>query len=130
MAILHERIAYRGRSYVIEWYQDASGYAQALEYAEALADVDKKKLAALFMVMGDVGQIRNIQKFRSEGDKIYAFKPQPHRFLAFFYVGNRIIVTSAFVKKQDKLPINEKERALRCMKDYEARVKAGTYYEV
>jgi len=124
-----ELIAYEGRKFTIEWYWDDSGYSQPLEYAEALDDADRKKLAALLMVMGDIGQLRNKQKFRYEGDKIYAFKPQPHRFLAFFFVGGKVIITNAFVKKSDKLPPGEKDRALKCMRDYEQRVKAGSYYE-
>ena len=120
-----EIIAYEGTKLTIEWYYDDSGYSQAFEYAEALDDADRKKLAALLMVIGDIGQLRNLQKFRYEGDKIYAFKPKPHRFLAFFFAGGKVIITNAFVKKSDKLPPGEKDRTLKCMKDYEHRVKAG-----
>jgi phage-related protein len=123
-----EIVAYQGRKFTIEWYYDEGGYSQAFDYAEALAETDRKKLAALLMLMGDIGQVRNKQKFRFEGDRIYAFKPQPHRFLAFFFAGGKLIITNAFVKKSDKLPPGEKDRALKCMKDYEQRVKAGRYY--
>lgn len=123
-----ELIAYQGREFTIEWYYDHHGHSQALNYAEALDDADRKKLAALLMVMGDIGQLRNKEKFRYEGDKIYAFKPQPHRFLAFFFAGGKMIITNAFAKKSAKLPPGEKARALKCMKDYEQRVKAGSYY--
>jgi hypothetical protein len=41
-----------------------------LQYAEALDESDRKKLAALLRVMGDIGQVRNKEKFRYEGDKI------------------------------------------------------------
>lgn len=34
--------------------------------------------------MVNIGKILNIQKFRYEGDKIYAFRPKPDRFLCFF----------------------------------------------
>jgi phage-related protein len=123
-----EIVAYEGREFTIEWYYDASGYSQALEYAEALDDADRGKLAALLMVIGDIGQLRNKQKFRYEGDKIYAFKPKPHRFLAFFFAGGKVIITNAFAKKSDKIPPGEKDRAQKCMRDYEQRVKAGSYY--
>lgn len=79
--------------------------------------------------MGNMGQIRNKTKFRSEGHKIFAFKPQPHRFLCFFYMGKKIIVTNAFYKKTDKLPENEKERAIKSKNDYEVRIKRGEYYD-
>ena len=79
-------------------------------------------------MIGDTGKIRDERKFRNEGDKVYAFKPQPHRFLSFFVEDKKIIVTNAFWKKQDKLPKGEKERALRCMESYNKRVKEGKYY--
>jgi hypothetical protein len=124
-----EQIAYRGRKFTIEWYFDDSGYSQAREFAESLQHAEKRKLAMLFAALGDIGTIQNKTKFRYEGDKVYSFKPQPHRFLAFFFEGGKVIVTNGFTKKRDKLPANEKERALRCMKDYEIRVKASRYYD-
>jgi len=78
--------------------------------------------------MGDIGEIKDTTKFNYEGDHIYAFKPKPDRFLCFFYVGNKIIVTNAFRKKQPKLPQTEKDRAERNKKDYQSRVKKGEYY--
>lgn len=63
------------------------------------------------------------------GGADWMFKPQPHRFLCFFFNGEKIIITNAFIKKQQKLPHTEKERALKCKKDYENSVRKGTYYE-
>lgn len=87
------------------------------------------KVLNLFKMMGESGKIKDKSKFRNEGDKVYAFKPQPYRFLSFFVSGRKIIITNAFRKKQDKLPRNEKERALKCMESYNARVTRGVYYE-
>ena len=78
--------------------------------------------------MGEIGKIHNITKFRNEGDKVYAFKPQPHRFLSFFIEGEKIVVTNAFWKKQDKLPDSEKQKALKCRESYLKRVKEDNYY--
>ena len=55
-------------------------------------------------------------------------KPQPDRFLCFFCKGKKIVVTNAFEKKQDKLPVSEKQRALGIKKNYEKRVEEGIYY--
>jgi hypothetical protein len=78
--------------------------------------------------MGNIGVIKNETKFRHEGDKIYAFKPQPHRFLCFFFSGKKIIVTNAFHKKSEKLPEKEKIRALKIKSAYEERTKQDSYY--
>lgn len=123
-----EYVAYHGSKFTIEWYHDASGYSQAADFAESLDDADKRKLAVLLTALGDIGQIHNKEKFRHEGDKIYAFKPKPHRFLSFFFAGGKVIITNAFTKKQDKLPAGEKERALKCKQDYKNRIKVGSYY--
>ena len=74
--------------------------------------------------MGDFGKIFDKTKFNNEGDEIYAFKPQPDRFLSFFTYGKKIIVTNGFTKKTDKIPKKEKDLALRLRKDYLER-KAG-----
>ena len=100
-----------------------------MDFVESIEESDQRKLAVLLSALGDIGHIHNKEKFRHEGDQIYAFKPKPHRFLSFFFAGRKVIITNAFTKKQDKLPIPEKERALKCMQDYEQRVKKRTYYE-
>ena len=57
-------------------------------------------------------------KFRYEGDEIYAFKPQPDRYLAFFKKGKKVIVTNAYRKSGRKMPQSEKDMAIKCMEDY------------
>jgi len=125
----YDHIAYKGREFQIEWYYTPKGESQALSYYLKLSPEQRRKVMILFRIMGETGKIRDESKFRYEGDKIYAFKPQPHRFLSFFVEGRKIIVTNAFWKKQKKLPKGEKDRALRCMESYQRRVKEGTYYE-
>lgn len=123
-----KHVAYEGQEFRIEWYVNERGESQAFEYAEQMPKSHIAKLAQLFKVMGDIGQIRNETKFRNEGDKIYAFKPQPYRFLCFFTIGRKIIITNGFYKNEDKLPPAEKKRALENMQDYLNRVKRGEYY--
>jgi phage-related protein len=126
---LSDYIAYKGDFYQIEFYFDEKGKSQPRDYVgEKLDREDAKKFIQLLVMMGDTGQIRNNEKFRNEGDKIYAFKPKPHRFLCFFFDKGKIIITNAFIKKQQKLPASEKEKALRRKQDYEQRVRKGEYY--
>lgn len=124
-----EYIAFEGSKFTIEWFFDKKGKSLALNYFNELTDDEQIKLLSLFELIGNIGEIKNKTKFRSEGDKIYAFKPQPHRFLCFFFTGNKIIVTNAFHKKTDKLPVSEKERALKLKENFEMRMKEGDYYE-
>ncbi len=123
-----ERIAYEGLCLEIEWYFDENNCSQALEYYQKLSTDERIKVLKLFKRMGDVGKINDKTKFIYEGDKIYAFKPQPDRFLCFFCEGGKIIVTNAFRKKQQKLPNGEKERAMKARGSYVNRVNMGGYY--
>ena len=125
----NEYIAYHGDFFTIEWYFDHKDQSQAFDYYQSLNADERIKLLKLFKRMGDAGEIKDITKFVNEGDKIYAFKPQPDRFLCFFYDGKKIIVTNAFRKKQPKLPENDKEKALNTRDNYISRTQAGEYYD-
>ena len=125
----NEHIAYSGKNFTVEWYYDSRGKSAALKYYKALTMQERIKVLQWLKRMGDSGEIADITKFNYEGDQIYAFKPKPDRFLCFFYIGKKIIVTNAFRKKQQKLPDTEKERALKYKSDYETRIKRGKYYE-
>lgn len=122
-------IIYEGSKFTIEWYYTDTGKIPGLEYFNLLDKRRKVEALQLFKLMAEEGKILNITKFRHEGDGIYAFKPKPHRFLCFFFVGRKIIVTNGFEKKQDDLPKTEKERSMRYHKDYKTRIEKEDYYE-
>jgi len=125
----NEFVAYSGELFEIEWFFDIKGQSQPLDYYHAMSNSQKRKLLMLFKRMGDFGKISDKTKFRNENDGIYAFKPQPDRFLSFFTSNKKIIITEGFLKKGDKLPRNRKDRSLRIKNEYFERVKEGSYYE-
>lgn len=122
-------LAYKGKCFDIEWYFDENGKSQGLEFYLDQPVEEKRKILNLFRLIGDMGKILDIQKFRSEEDKIYAFKPKPDRYLCFFSENKKIIVTNAFVKKSQKLPKKEKDKALKNRESYFQRIQKGDYYE-
>ncbi len=124
-----QHIAYKGHLFTIEWYFDINGISRALNHFCKMTDSRQDRTLYLFKRMGDFGKITNKTQFRYEGDEIFAFKPQPDRFLCFFGKGRKIIITNAFLKKSDKLPREEKNKALRMREDYLLRVGEGKYYE-
>jgi hypothetical protein len=126
---MKQYIAYRGSEFTIEWYYDSKGQALALEFFKKQSKEKQRKLLNLFRLIGEQGKIFDTTKFRNEGDKIYAFKPQPDRYLCFFFREKKIIITNAFTKKTQKLPNNEKEFAINAYQSYEKRIKERTYYE-
>ena len=121
--------AYQGAEFSIEWYFDQKGKSLALEYFEKLPYQRKKKIFNLFKLFAKMGKIVNKEKFRYEGDKIYAFKTSPDRFLCFFFDGAKIIVTNAYTKKTAKMPQKEKQKALKAKEDYIKRCQGGKYYD-
>ena len=104
-------IAYAGRFITIEWFENASGKSQARDFFKSLSIQDRAKTIALFERIADMGKIYDKAKFRKEEGEIYAFKPQPNRFLSCFWKGKRIIVLTGFIKKSQKLPKKELKRA-------------------
>ena len=115
---MKSNIAYKGTEYTIEWHCDEKLESQPLEFFEKLDNSSKRKALSLFRLMGEMGQVHNKEKFRNEGDGIYAFKIHPSRFLCFFCSGKRIIITHAFTKKTQKLPKKEKNKALKIKRLY------------
>ena len=118
-------LIYKGEKYILEWYYDKNGKSVANEYYLKTSEDLQRKFLVLSKKMGDFGKIFDITKFRNEGDGIYAFKPQPDRYLSFFTVGKKIIVTNGFRKKTDKLPKNEKDIAMKYRQDYLERKDGG-----
>jgi len=118
-------VIYCGSKFTLEWYYDKKGKSVGYDYFLKISKEQRRKFLALAKRMGDSGKIFDKTKFIYEGDEIYAFKPQPDRFLSFFTVGKKIIVTNGFTKKTDKIPKNEKDLALRLRKDYLERQLGG-----
>jgi phage-related protein len=124
-----EIVIYQGSQFTIEWYFDERGVSLARNYYKSLVVERRVKFIKLVRLISETGKIFDITKFRNEGDQIFAFKPQPDRYLCFFIVGRKIIVTNGFEKKSQKLPQREKDMALKLKEDYERRIKKGAYYE-
>ena len=56
------------------------------------------------------------------GDNIFELRAKVgsdiSRVLYFFFVGHKVILTNGFIKKTDKTPHGEKDRAIRYRQDY------------
>ena len=118
-------IIYSGEKFTLEWYYDKNGKSVAYDYFMESTEDLQDKFLVLIKKIGEFGKIYDITKFRNEGDGIYAFKPQPDRYLSFFTDGRKIIITNGFRKKTEKLPKNEKELAIKYRQDYLERKTGG-----
>lgn len=126
-----ECLAHEHRGWRFEWYVNDKGNSPGIEYYhEKLDENEKDELTALFESLAECeGQLKNKEKIRNEGDKLFAFKPRPHRFMAFFVKGKTVIITHGFSKKRDDLPPNEKKKALAYRRDYNERNAKECYYD-
>ncbi|MEK6563571.1 MAG: type II toxin-antitoxin system RelE/ParE family toxin [Candidatus Omnitrophota bacterium] len=125
-----EYIFYQGEKFQVEFYFTVAGKMPAKECLEETALDVKVKLATLVKYMAEQGKIFDITKFRvvDSKEKIYEFKPLQYRFFNFFYEGRKIIITSGYMKKSQKVSGKDLERAREIKRDYVYRVKGGSYY--
>ncbi len=98
-----------------------SNSCQVEEYIKNLDEKDQKKVLALLDRVSDNGPPKNIQKSRKIriSDDIWEFKPTSQIRILWFYDGpGRIVLTHAFRKKRQDIPVNEVKKAEAARKSY------------
>ena len=109
----HTRLIYAGEIFRIEFLVAPGGRCLAKEWLEKQPLKIQNKFGALFKLLGDQGKIQNVQKFKylAGSDHIFEFKADAGRVLSFFFVDRRVVLTNGFLKKSQKTPKGEIERA-------------------
>lgn len=113
------KIAYAGRRFQIAYAREKSGRSPGADFFDELPIEDKAKLMNLFRLMGDDGAIRNKEKLGVLGDGLFEFKSFQIR-MPFGYAARErgvILITHGFVKKRDKAPKEEIDRARRILRE-------------
>ena len=112
-------------SYTVEYYERSDGTRPAEEF---ILSQDNKMQAKLFMTLEflkDKGPLLREPYSKSLGDGIFEVRAKQgsdiSRVLYFFVVGKKIILTNGFVKKTQKTPPGEIDRAQRSRQDYQSR---------
>jgi phage-related protein len=96
------------------------GNSPAQEFLDQLAEADQQKLAALFARMADHGVVTNEEKFKKLEGAIWEFKSSQIR-IPCFQDGRAWVLTHGFLKKKQKAPKREIERAERIMHEDQQR---------
>ncbi len=124
-------VFYVGEHYRVEFYFSEKGRMFAKEYFQDSDSQVQVKLLALVKYISENGRLYDENKFRlvDKHEKLYEFKPKHDRFFSFFHEGKKIIITHAYHKKTQKVDGQELARAIKYKRDYEQRVKEGSYYE-
>ena len=112
-------------SYSVEYYEREDGSRPAEEFILSQNNKMQAKLFMVLEVLEERGPALREPYSKSLGDGIFEVRAvvgsDISRVLYFFVVGKKIILTNGFVKKTQKTPSGEIDRAKRYRKDYHSR---------
>lgn len=114
-------LIYTGEKFSVYFHAESNVFSDVNDYFENCEEGTQASLLHLVKRISDTGIIFDETKFRIEDKvhKIYCFKPKQERFFCFFFIGKKIIITSAYTKKKQKLDRKALEKAIRIKKQYQ-----------
>ena len=111
--------------FTIEFYETAAGERSAEEFLDALDVKMRGKLVMTLKVLQEQGNRLREPYSKHLEDGIFEVRGKVgsdiSRVLYFFYYGGRIILTNGFIKKTQKTPRGEIEKAKLYRKDFMER---------
>ena len=111
--------------FIVEFYETREGQRPAEEFLDTLDIKMRSKLLMTLNVLQEQGSRLREPYSKHLEDGIFEIRGKVgtdiSRVLYFFYYGGRIILTNGFIKKTQKTPRNEIERAKRYRKDFMER---------
>lgn len=117
----------RKRMYDIIFYEDKNGYSEVrslLHVMEKDGRTNKESRINLSKIVAHIDKLRESgtrvgEKVTKHLDgEIWELRPLKNRILYAYYDNNRFIILTHFVKKTQKTPKREIERAKRYLRDY------------
>ena len=109
--------------YEMVFYERANGEIPVQEFLDSLPIKLREKTLRSLKLLQELGPQLHGEETEYIRDGLFElrtrFGSDITRIFYFFFVGRRIVVTSGFVKKSQKTPQREIERALRCKRDWE-----------
>lgn len=111
-------LVYSGKYFDVMWAIRKSGRSESKKFFERLERKEQDKLFALFIRLADTRQITNKQQFNYVDKGIWEFKRDQIRMPCYYSEDNKAVITHGFIKKTEKMPLNEFNRAIRIRKEY------------
>lgn len=109
--------------YEVVFYEKANGEVPVEDFLESLPIKLREKTLRSLTLLQELGpRLRGEEAEYIRGGLVELrtkFGSDITRIFYFFFVGQKIVVTSGFVKKSQKTPQREIERALRCKRNWE-----------
>ena len=112
--------------YKVEFYKDKDGKEPVKEYIIKLSEKNDKNSRINLnkirdYVLSEYGTRAGEPYVKHLDGEIWELRPLRNRILFFGYDGNRIILLSHFIKKTQKTPRREIDKAQRLMNNYTER---------
>lgn len=106
----------------IEFYEKENGEKPVEIFLDSVSEKVRAKIIDNIVFLRDNGSTVREPKSKHIDDGIFELRTQlgstASRILYFFFVGRRIILTNGFIKKTQKTPIDEIEKAKEYRKRY------------
>lgn len=113
--------------YEIEFYSTEAGDEPVREFLDGLSPKMRAKAIRELLILQDKGNELREPHSKYIGEGVFElrikFASDISRIFYFFVVGNKIILTNGFIKKQQKTPKREIDRAIQFKNDYERRME-------
>ena len=117
--------------FVVNFYRERDGSKPLGSFIKSLDTRMKAKVVANLRLLEEFGNLAREPLTKPLEDGLFELRTIESgnivRIIYFFDNDKIIIATNGFIKKQDKIPRNEKDLAKARRKDYFARKEAGTY---
>lgn len=114
----------------IEFWEDKKGYSDVADYIENLSNksdkdsrVNLRKIVAYIDILSEKGSSICYPVARHIDDDILELRPIDNRFMYAYITGNKIIILSHFIKKTNKTPKSEIEKAKKRLEEYKEKYK-------
>lgn len=116
--------------YEIEFFEDAKGYSEIVTYIKDLEKrsksnkecrVNYNKIIAYFDLLQEYGVMIGEPMIKHIEGEIWELRPHRNRFLYAYYDEGTFVVLHYFIKKTQKTPRRELEKAKRNLEIYRSR---------
>lgn len=113
--------------YTVEFYEDKNGKSEVQEYLIRLAKEAKTDKNARININKIFAYIKALEEYGTRIGKpivkhiegnLWELRPLSNRIFFFYWKDNKFILVHYYIKKSQKLPRKEKEKALRNIKDW------------
>lgn len=111
-------IIYSGSLFTVEGAVRTNGECESKDFLDALVESERAKIFKIIKRLADFGVVQNPQQFKKVEGEIWEFKEFQRRILMYYLPDRRIILTHGFIKKGDRTPKTEINRANTIMNEY------------